>query len=80
MPGNPKLGGLESMEAMETMDTPEGAREGGDDAGDTELSLSGDLEEIGGDDSLNWVRSVGAGGCGIEIIFSDPSITIGTPH
>ena len=53
MPGNPKLGGLESIEAIETMDTPEGAREGGDDAGDTELSLSGDLEDIGGDESLN---------------------------
>lgn len=54
MPGKPKLGGLESMLAMETMETPDGARDGGEDAGDTELSLSGDLEDIpGGDDSLN---------------------------
>ena len=43
-PGKPKLGGRESMEAMETMETPEGASEGGLEAGDTELSLSGDLE------------------------------------
>ena len=57
------------------MDTPDGASEGGEEAGDTELSLSGDLEDIGGDESLNWLRSVGAGGCGIEIIFSGPSIT-----
>ena len=53
MPGNPKLGGLESMEAIETIDTPEGARVGGEEAGDTELSLSGDLEDIGGEESLN---------------------------
>ena len=64
------------MEAMETMETPEGASEGGLEAGDTELSLSGDLEPgRGGEDSLNWDRSVGAGGAGIEIIFvSTPCI------
>ena len=54
MPGNPKLGGLESILAMLTIDTPDGANVGGDEAGDTELSLSGDLEEIPeGDDNLN---------------------------
>ena len=52
MPGRPKLGGRDSMEAMETMETPEGAREGGLDAGERELSLSGDLEDIGGEESL----------------------------
>lgn len=63
MPGKPKLGGLESMLAMETIETPEGARDGGEEAGDTELSLSGDLEDIpGGEESLNWDKSVGAGG------------------
>ena len=41
------------MEAMETIDTPEGARVGGDEAGDTELSRSGDFEDIGGEESLN---------------------------
>ena len=74
-PGNPKFGGLDNIEAMETIETPDGASDGGEEAGDTELSLSGDLEDIGGDESLNWLRSVGAGGCGIEIIFSGPSIT-----
>ena len=85
-PGNPKLGGRESIEAMETMETPEGAREGGLEAGDRELSLSGDLEPgprgPGGEESLNWERSVGAGGAGIEIIFvSTPcNITMDTAH
>ena len=85
-PGNPKLGGRESIEAMETMETPEGAREGGLEAGDRELSLSGDLEPgpwgPGGEESLNWERSVGAGGAGIEIIFvSTPcNITMDTGH
>ena len=52
MPGRPKLGGRDSMEAMETMETPEGASEGGLEAGERELSLSGDLEDIGGEESL----------------------------
>ena len=43
------------MLAMLTIDTPEGEDNvGGEVAGDTELSLSGDLEDIpGGEDSLN---------------------------
>ena len=56
------------MEAMETMETPEGAREGGLDAGEREVSLSGDLEDMGGEESLKWERSVGGGGWGMEII------------
>ena len=43
-PGKPKLGGRESIEAILTIETPEGAREGGLEAGDRELSLSGDLD------------------------------------
>ena len=81
-PGKPKLGGRDNIDAMLTIETPEGAREGGLEAGDRELSLSGDLDwGWGGDESLNWDRSVGAGGAGIEIIFvcSTPcNITIGT--
>ena len=38
---------------METIDTPEGASVGGLEAGERELSLSGDLDDIGGDESLN---------------------------
>ena len=51
-PGRPKLGGRDSIEAMETIETPEGAREGGLEAGEREVSLSGDLEDIGGEESL----------------------------
>lgn len=57
------------MEAIETIDMDEGVNVGGLDAGDTELSLSGDFG-IGGDDNLNWDKSVGAGGCGIVIIVA----------
>ena len=81
MPGKPKLGGRESIEAIDTMDTPEGARLGGLEAGDSEESRSGDLASGW---SLNWVRSVGAGGCGMEIMLdsigsSGTEITGGAP-
>ena len=66
MPGKPKLGGRDSIEAIDTMDTPEGARLGGLEAGESEESRSGDLASGW---SLNWVRSVGAGGCGMEIML-----------
>ena len=81
MPGKPKLGGRESIEAIDTMDTPEGARLGGLEAGESEESRSGDLASGW---SLNWVRSVGAGGCGMEIMLdsigsSGTEITGGAP-
>ena len=64
IPGKPKLGGRESIEAIETMEMEEGgARVGGEVAGEAEEG------EEGGEASLNWVRSVGAGGAGMESIL-----------
>ena len=40
-PGRPKLGGRDSIEAMETIETPEGAREGGLEAGEDIMRLLG---------------------------------------
>ena len=77
MPGKP-MGGRESMEAMETMDSDEGGRAlaGGEVAGEAE-----DGEE-GGElfASLNWVRSVGAGGAGIESMLELSSLPPSSIH
>ena len=77
MPGKP-MGGRESMEAMETMDSDEGGRAlaGGEVAGEAE-----DGEE-GGEllASLNWVRSVGAGGAGIESMLELSSLLPSSIH
>ena len=77
MPGNP-MGGLESMEAMETMEREEGGKAlaGGEVAGEAE-----DGEE-GGElfANLNCVRSVGAGGAGIESILELSSLLPSSIH
>lgn len=57
------------MEAIETIDMDEGVSVGGLEAGETEFSLSGDFG-IGGEESLNCDKSVGAGGAGIVIIVA----------
>jgi hypothetical protein len=78
MPGNPKLGGRESMEAMETMVREEGGRAGGEVAGEAEEG-----EEGGEACSLNWVRSVGAGGAGMLNILESwmvVALSIGSMH
>lgn len=50
-PGNPKLGGLESIEAMVTIDIEDGGSEGGLEEGETESDLSG-VFDPGGEESL----------------------------
>ena len=56
------------MEAMETMESEEGARDGGLDPGEMESDLSGVLGEL----ILNWERSVGLEGVGREEIMVEP--------
>lgn len=77
MPGKP-MGGLESMDAMETMERDEGGRAlaGGEVAGEA------DEGEEGGEllASLNWVRSVGAGGAGIESMLELSSLLSSSIH
>ena len=63
------MGGRDSIEAIDTIDIDEGVKVGGLEAGETEFSLSGDFGIVG-EDSLNWDKSVGAGGCGIVIIVA----------
>ena len=63
IPENPKFGGRESMDAMDTIVREEGGRLGGEVAGEAEEG------EEGGEASLNWLRSVGAGGAGMLSIL-----------